>query len=83
MENPSVPVMSIKDWMITILVTAIPLVGFVMLFVWAFGGGSTNPNKQNWAKATLIWFAIVIALYLIILMVFGAAFLSNYDDFDF
>lgn len=83
MENPSVPVMSIKDWMITILITAIPLVGFVMLFVWAFGGGSTNPNKQNWAKATLIWFAIIIALYLIVFMIFGAAFLSNYEDFDF
>lgn len=83
MENPSVPVMSIKDWMITILITAIPLVGFVMLFVWAFGGGSANPNKQNWAKATLIWFAIIIALYLIFFMVFGAAYLSNYKDFDF
>jgi uncharacterized membrane protein YdbT with pleckstrin-like domain len=83
MGNPSVPVMSIKDWMITILITAIPIVGFIMLFVWGFGGGSVNPNKQNWAKATLLWFVIIIALYLIVFMLYGAAFLSNYKDFDF
>ena len=33
-----------------------------MLFVWAFGGG-TNPTKANYCKASLIWIAIVIVLY--------------------
>lgn len=83
MENSTIPVMSIKDWMITILIAAIPIVGFIMLFVWGFGGGAVNPNKQNWAKATLLWFAIIIGLYIVFFMVFGAAFLSNYKDFDF
>jgi len=58
-------VLTLKDWMITILITAIPLVGFIMLFVWAFGSNE-NPNKSNWAKATLIWTAIgmVLAFFL-------------------
>ena len=42
-------VMSIKDWVITLIITAIPLVGFIMLFVWGFGSG-TNENKANFAK---------------------------------
>lgn len=82
MENSNASVMSVKDWMITILIAAIPIVGFVMLFVWGFGSG-TNINKQNWAKATLIWIAIIIALYIILFMVYGAAFLTNSGDFDF
>jgi membrane protein YdbS with pleckstrin-like domain len=82
MENSNASVMRVKDWMITIFIAAIPLVGFVMLFVWGFGSG-TNLNKQNWAKAALLWFAIVVALYIILFMMFGAAFLANYSDFDF
>ena len=49
--------MSTKDWMITLLIVSIPLVGFIMLFVWAFGSGE-NPNKSNFSKAALIWTAI-------------------------
>ena len=74
--NPKAQVMSVQDWIITILITAIPLVGFIMLFVWAFGS-DTNQNKANWAKATLIWMAIVIGLYIVIFALFGAAFLSG------
>lgn len=32
------PDMSVKDWMITLLIMFIPLVNIIMLFVWAFGG---------------------------------------------
>lgn len=64
MENQSqtqAQVVSVKDWIITILIAAIPLVGFVMMFVWAFGSNE-NPNKANWAKAALIWTAIAMVL---------------------
>ena len=64
MANPTTvaaPTLSTKDWVITLLISFIPLVGFIMLFVWAFGS-SENPNKANWAKATLIWYAVGLAL---------------------
>ena len=62
---------SVKDWIITILITAIPLVGLIMLFVWAFGD-SAQPSKKNWAIATLIWYAIMIVLVILFFIIFGA-----------
>lgn len=69
------PVMSVKDWIIMSLITMIPLVGFIMLFVWAFGD-SVNPNKSNFAKAALILSVIVTGLSLLIFMAVGAAFMG-------
>ena len=69
-------VVSIKDWLITLLIAAIPIVGFVMLFVWGFGD-STNINKANWAKATLLWIAILGVLYFLMFAVFGPFFFSS------
>lgn len=61
-------ILSTKDWLITLLITAIPIVNIVMFFVWAFGDG-TNPNKANWAKASLMFLGILIALYIILFVV--------------
>lgn len=71
-------VMSTMDWIITLIITAIPIVGFVMLFVWAFGS-DTNENKANWAKATLILYAVIVVLSILIFMIFGAAIFSQMD----
>ena len=75
MDNSNVETVKTGEWFVTFLITAIPLVGLIMLFVWAFGS-NTNPSKANWAKAALIWMAIAIAIYVIIFVTFGAAMLS-------
>jgi len=62
---------SVRDWIITILIAVIPMVGFIMLFVWAFSD-STHPSKKNWAKASLIFFAIIIGLYIMLFALFGS-----------
>ena len=67
---------TIGDWFLTILITAIPIVGLIMLFVWAFGDSAAE-SKANWAKATLLWFLIGAVFYGFIALVFGAAILSN------
>jgi len=63
--------MSVKDWIITLLITYIPLVGLIMLLVWAFDS-STHPNKKNFAKASLIWMLIWIVLALIFFALFAS-----------
>ena len=66
------PVMTIGDWIVTSIVLAIPLVNLIMAFVWGFGS-NTNPNKANYCKAWLIFMAIVVALYiLLVVFVIGA-----------
>jgi hypothetical protein len=72
--KPSTEV-SLGDWMLTLFLLAIPLVGLIMLFVWAFGGGAPA-SKANFAKAALLWAAIVIVLS-IIGMILGIGLLSS------
>ena len=69
-ESPQYAPMSIGDWIITSIIMAIPIVGFVMLFVWGFGS-NTQPSKANWAKATLIMIGIS---FVIVLLFFGSIF---------
>lgn len=73
-------VVKTSDWVLTLFIAAIPLVGLIMLFVWGFGS-STNPNKANWAKALLIWYAILLVIYLFIALVFGVAMFGSMQDY--
>jgi hypothetical protein len=66
--KPPSSVISFGEWFLTLFLTAIPLVGIVLLFVWAFSS-TTNPSKANWAKAGLAWAAIAIVIYLLIFVV--------------
>jgi len=64
MDNQNYQPMTIGDWIITFIITYIPIVGIIMLFVWAFSDGN-HPSKKTWAQATLILFAIAIVLGII------------------
>jgi hypothetical protein len=70
-SQPNAEPMSVKDWIITLLITYIPLVGLIMLLVWAFDS-STHPNKKNFAKAALVWMLIGIVLALIFFALFAS-----------
>lgn len=71
-ENYKDEKISVGDWLITLIVAAIPLIGVIMLFVWSFSSG-TPVSKSNWAKATLILLAIMIVLYIVFFALFGAS----------
>jgi len=68
---------SIGEWVVTLLITALPLIGLIMLFVWAFGDGA-NLSKKNWAIAMLIWYAIAIVLAILFFVIFGAIIASMF-----
>ena len=53
---------SIKEWIIVFILSAIPIVNIVMIFVWAFGGNA-NKSIENLAKASLLFFVFMIALF--------------------
>ena len=48
--------------------SAIPMAGFIMLLVWAFGG-SVNLNKKNYARAILLMSLIVIGIWVVLLII--------------
>lgn len=66
---------STGDWFATLFIAALPLIGLILLFVWAFGN-STSPCKANWAKATLLWYLVFLVLGMFFLIL-GAAIVGN------
>lgn len=56
---------SVGEWMWTILLLCIPIVNFVMLLIWAFGG-TTSASKANFCKAQLIWMLIGVCLSIVL-----------------
>ncbi|MEL7082971.1 MAG: hypothetical protein AAF268_01525 [Cyanobacteria bacterium P01_A01_bin.3] len=55
---------TVGEWLITFLIAAIPIVGIIMVFVWAFGS-DTKPSKKAFFQAQLIVLAIAIVLGLL------------------
>ena len=69
-----------KEWALTIFITSLPLIGVIMLLVWAFSEGS-NIHKKNFAKGTLILWLIGLIIFMAFLFLFGGiAVLSNIFD---
>lgn len=62
-QDPNREPLSVGSYLLMFIVMSIPLVNFIMLFVWAFG--NTNINRKNFAKASLIIMAIGIVLSII------------------
>ena len=67
--------MTMGEWMITLLIMLIPCANIVMAFVWAFSS-KEKKSKSNYFKAYLIFMAIVIVLYIILLVVMGVSMAS-------
>lgn len=74
MENLSsqenTPAMSYKEWALTIFLASLPMIGFILVLVWAFDG-STNIHKKNWAKGNLLIMVIAMILVFAFLFLFG------------
>ncbi len=58
------PDMTVGQWVLTIFLSGLGIIGIILLFVWAFGS-DTNTSKKNYARAMLIWQAIAIGLVVI------------------
>lgn len=65
---------TLGNWMLTLFLAGIPIIGFIMLLVWGFGG---NPSgRRNYARAALIWQVIGIVVSIALVAVFGGAIAS-------
>jgi small neutral amino acid transporter SnatA (MarC family) len=64
-NNNDSRIMTVGDWMITLLVLALPLVNIIMYIVWALDNNG-NLNRRNFCRASLLWFAIVMGIAIVI-----------------
>ena len=52
--------MSVSKWFWSLLLLCIPVVGFILLLIWAFGG--SGDERKNFARAALLMWAVGIVL---------------------
>lgn len=74
-NNAKIP--TVGDWMLNLFLLAIPLVGFIMLIIWA---NQDDIVLKNYAKARLWWiliiFGLVFFIYIIAIIFYGSIFNS-------
>ncbi|MCH7409745.1 hypothetical protein MM239_10095 [Belliella sp. DSM 111904] len=76
------PPVNTSDWFLTVFIANIPIIGFIMLIVWALDKNG-NPSKANWAKAKLIWMAIAVGIGMLVFFLIGFGAISGFfDNFD-
>ena len=64
--------MTMGEWIVTLIIMAIPCVNIIMCFVWGFGS-TGNLNRRNFCRAYLIMIAVVFVLYLILAVTVGVS----------
>ena len=69
------PHMTLKDWIVTMLLMLIPIANIILPFMWAFGT-NVNPSKKTYFQAMLIMALAGIVFWIVIMVLFGAAFYS-------
>lgn len=73
------PPTSLGEWIIAVLVKRLPLIGFIMLIIWATDK-NTDPEKATWAKAELIVKLIIFAAVIIFIAIIGFGFFANFAN---
>lgn len=74
-HDPNKDVMGMGEWLITLIVLAIPCVNIIMYFVWAFGNG--NENRKNFCRAGLIMMAVGIVLTILLYSIIGISIVNS------
>lgn len=66
--NPNDQPMTLGNWIVTLILFAIPFLNIILMLVWGFGS-NVNKSKKTFCQAALIFVAIDIVL----MIIFGAA----------
>jgi heme/copper-type cytochrome/quinol oxidase subunit 2 len=75
-SEPQQNVMDLGEWVLTVFISFLPLIGLIMLIIWSLSS-QINPNKRNWARATLMIYLLFTVLYLIFMILFFGSLFSS------
>lgn len=64
--------MSVGSWIGTLILSAIPVVGFICLIVWAVSSSPEKRSRKNWAIAQFILQLIMIAIGILVAVAYGS-----------
>ncbi len=73
-------VVTVREWLATLLVLFMPGLNIVMIFVWAFSNKEITPaNKVNLARACVIFLTcVIITLAIVVGFYFLAMYIENH-----
>ena len=60
---------SVWTWLGMLILTMIPILGWVMIVLWTFVG--TNESRKNYFRAILLWLFLLYAVVTILGSIFG------------
>ncbi|MFA6865985.1 MAG: hypothetical protein WCR54_00540 [Clostridia bacterium] len=75
-------VMSVKEWVGSLILLCIPTVGLICLLIWAFGGGE-NKNRTNYARASLIVGLISTTIIIILYVTIFSVIIANLGNYNY
>lgn len=81
MVNRNNQIPTVGNFLVTLLLTSIPIVNLILLIIWAVGGGNTPLWKSNYAKATFILMAISIVVAILFSTLIGSLLASFYNGY--
>lgn len=79
--TPDTQPVSIGGWIGVMLLTCLPLVNLIMLFVWAFSS-STKKSLKNYARAALILALIGVVLVVVVSIILAVCGISIFNEFS-
>lgn len=62
--------LNFKEWALNIFLAGLPLIGLILMLVWAFSSEG-NIHRKAWAKGMLLIFVIIFVLSIIFGLIFG------------
>jgi hypothetical protein len=68
---------SVGQWMLLLLVPAIPVVGWILIIILAFTG--SNESRKNYFRAMIAWFVLAV-VFLVVLGLILVAFPALFQD---
>lgn len=79
--TPDTQPVSIGGWIGVMLLTCLPIVNLIMLFVWAFSS-STKKSLKNYARAALILALIGVVLVVVVSIILAVCGISIFNEFS-
>jgi len=67
------------DYLVLILLSSIPVVGLILLLVWALST-TENVNRRNFCRAQLIWMGISVVVSILFMIVYGIIFAAAFES---